>query len=47
MGGSLSPLFTPDNSGDKTPSKRNLLETIKGARKTRAPQQLKKELDKK
>lgn len=37
MGGSLSPLFTPDNSGDKTLSKRNLFETIKGAWITRAP----------
>ena len=47
MGGSLSPLFTPDNSGDKTPRKRNLLETIKGARKTRAPSTAPRELDKK
>ena len=47
MGGSLSPLFTPDNSGDKTPRKRNLLETIKGARKTRAPSTTPRELDKK
>ena len=47
MGGSLSPLFTPDNSGDKTSRKRNLLETIKGARKTRAPSTTPRELDKK